>query len=132
MLPETPATLIRTPPLLGLILGRSLRLRKKLNMNESWFRITPSHDALTITVHAQPGAKRSEIVGLHGDSLKIRIAAPPVEGKANAALLTFIAEVFAVPTKQVRLLRGESARHKVIEIIGSKVHPATLITSSED
>ncbi|HVK55978.1 MAG TPA: DUF167 family protein [Burkholderiales bacterium] len=101
-------------------------------MNESWFRITPSLDALTITVHAQPGAKRSEIVGLHGDSLKVRIAAPPVEGKANAALLSFIAEVFAVPTKQVRLLRGESARHKVIEIIGSKVHPATLITPSDD
>ena len=96
-------------------------------MNESWFRIAPSLDALTITVHAQPGAKRSEIVGLHGDSLKIRVAAPPVEGKANAALIAFIAEIFDVPAKQVRLLRGESARHKVIEVVGSKVHPATLI-----
>jgi uncharacterized protein (TIGR00251 family) len=98
-------------------------------VNEVWFRLDPSRDAFIVTVHVQPGAKRNEIVGLHGAALKIRIAAPPVNGKANAALLAFLAEVFDVPVKQVRLLHGESGRHKVIEIVGSKKHPATLVAS---
>jgi uncharacterized protein (TIGR00251 family) len=96
-------------------------------MGDPWFHIGPSPDTLTINVHIQPGAKRNEVLGLHGDALKIRITAPPVEGKANVALITFISEIFDVPVKQVRLLRGKSSRHKVVEIIGSKRHPATLI-----
>ncbi|MES2353524.1 MAG: DUF167 domain-containing protein [Pseudomonadota bacterium] len=99
-------------------------------MNESWFRCDPANGTVTLSIHTQPGAKNSQILGLHGAALKIRIAAPPVEGKANAALIAFIAEIFDVPIKQVRLLRGESARQKVLEITGSKKHPSTLIASS--
>jgi len=98
-------------------------------MTATWFRTDPQRAALILTIHAQPGAQRSEVVGLHGDALKVRIAAPPVEGKANLVLIAFVAELFDVPIKQVRLLRGDASRHKMVEIIGSKKDPATLINT---
>jgi uncharacterized protein (TIGR00251 family) len=78
----------------------------------------------------QPGAKRTEVAGLHGDALKIRLAAPPVEGKANQALIAWLAEVFAVPERRVRLLRGEKSREKVVEITGSARGPEVLLKGS--
>jgi uncharacterized protein (TIGR00251 family) len=81
----------------------------------------------TLTLHIQPGAKRSEIAGLHGEALKIRLAAPPVEGKANEALLRFIAERFAVPLRNVELLRGAQSRHKMVKVTGSSVAPPSLV-----
>ena len=62
----------------------------------------------------------------HGAELKIRVAAPPVDGKANSVLIAFIASVFDVPLKQVTLLRGDSGRCKVIKIVGSKKDLAIL------
>ena len=65
-----------------------------------------------IAVHAQPGAKRTEIVGLHGDYLKIRVQAPPVDGRANEELIRFLAKTLGVPTTQVSLTRGSAGRAK--------------------
>jgi uncharacterized protein len=93
----------------------------------AWYRL---HDGeITLTLHVQPGAKRSEIVGLHGNALKIKLAAPPVEGRANEALLKFIAELFDVPLRNVELKQGEQSRRKVVVILASKVSPETLLTS---
>ena len=72
--------------------------------------------ALVLTIHAQPGAKRTEVAGVHGDALRIRLAAPPVDGKANAELLRFLAEAFGVPRRAVTLVRGESSRQKIVRI----------------
>lgn len=69
-------------------------------------------DDLLLTVHAQPGASRSEFAGLHGDALKIRIQAPAVDGRANDAMRRFLADAFAVPIARVTLVSGASARHK--------------------
>jgi uncharacterized protein (TIGR00251 family) len=93
----------------------------------AWYRLHA--EGITLTLHVQPGAKRSEIVGLHGDALKIKLAAPPVEGRANEALLKFIAELFDVPLRNVELKQGEQSRRKVVLIAGSKVNPETLVTS---
>lgn len=90
-----------------------------------WFR--RNGDVLTLTLHVQPGAKRTEVAGLHGEALKIRLAAPPVEGRANEALLKFIAESFGVPLRQVELIQGGQSRHKVVAITGSKVEPEILL-----
>lgn len=98
-------------------------------MIEDWFRIDRATNTITLALHVQPNARRSEVVGPHGAALKIRIATPPVSGKANAALLTFIADAFAVPRKQVRLVRGRSARDKVVEVRGSPVSPLSLIVT---
>lgn len=90
-----------------------------------WFR--RNGEVVSLTLHIQPGAKRSEIAGLHGEALKIRLAAPPVEGRANEALLKFIAELFGVPVRQVELKQGGQSRHKVVAITGSKVEPGSLL-----
>lgn len=91
----------------------------------AWYR--RGDGKLTLTLHVQPGAKRTEIAGLHGDALKIRVAAPPVEGAANAALLDFLKKAFAVPAAGITLKHGASGRHKVVEIAGSTVAPESLL-----
>ena len=69
-----------------------------------------------LTVHVQPGARKTEIIGPHGDALKIRLAAPPVDGKANAALIDFLADRLGVARGQVTLKSGQTSRRKVLEI----------------
>ncbi len=71
----------------------------------------------TLTLHIQPGAKKTEVSGLHGDALKIRLAAPPVDGKANEALIGFVAKRLGVTKSAVSLKSGLSSRHKVLEVI---------------
>ena len=90
-----------------------------------WYR--RDGETITLTLHVQPGAKSSEIAGLHGDALKIRLAAPPVEGRANEALQKFIAELFAVTMRQVELKQGAQSRHKVVAVSGSKIDPENLL-----
>jgi len=92
-----------------------------------WYR--RNADVITLTLHVQPGAKRSEITGLHGAALKIRLAAPPIEGRANEALLKFIAGLFDVPLRQVELKQGGQSRHKVVAITGSNIEPESLLNS---
>jgi len=91
----------------------------------AWYR--RNGETITLTLHVQPGAKHSEIAGLHGAALKVRLAAPPVDGRANEALQRFIAELFAVPLRQVELKQGAQSRHKVVAISGSKVEPERLL-----
>ena len=91
----------------------------------AWYR--RNGEVITLTLHIQPGAKRTEVSGLHGDALKIRLAAPPIEGRANEALLKFIAESFGVPLRQVELKQGGQSRHKVVAVTGSKVEPESLL-----
>lgn len=90
-----------------------------------WYR--RNGNIVTLTLHVQPGAKRSEIAGLHGEALKIRLAAPPVEGRANEALLKFIAKLFGVPLHQVELRQGGQSRHKVVAVTGSGIAPEDLL-----
>ena len=94
----------------------------------SWHR--SDGNRLTLTLHIQPGAKRTEVAGLHGNALKIKLAAPPVDGKANATLLKFIAETFGVPLRQVMLKQGEKSRHKVVEIQQPAHGPDVLFAQS--
>jgi uncharacterized protein (TIGR00251 family) len=79
--------------------------------------------AIVLTLHVQPDAKRTEVAGVHGDALKIRLAAPAVDGKANAELARFLADAFAVPLRQVTLVRGETSRRKVVRIESPSVRP---------
>jgi uncharacterized protein (TIGR00251 family) len=72
--------------------------------------------ALILNVRVQPRASRDEIVGIHGEQLKIRLTAPPVDGKANQTLLKFLAKFSGVLTRQVTLLSGDSGRDKRVRI----------------
>jgi hypothetical protein len=72
---------------------------------------------VTLRVRAQPGAKRTAIAGVYGEGteaqLKIAVQAPPVEGRANAALIEFLAGIFSIPKSAVAILSGQSSRSKV-------------------
>ena len=71
-----------------------------------------------LSVHVQPKASTTECVGIHGDALKIRVAAPPVDGAANDELTRFLARQLSVPITSVRIHSGASGRHKRVLIIG--------------
>ncbi len=83
-----------------------------------WLRVA-ADGRITLTLHIQPGAQKTEFAGLHGDALKIRLAAPPVDGKANEALIRFIADTLKLPNSAINLKSGQTSRRKVLEIQGA-------------
>lgn len=80
--------------------------------------------SVTLRLHIQPGAKKSELAGLHGEALKIRLAAPPVDGRANACLIAFVADRLGIAKSQISMVSGEASRAKRIRISG--VDPASV------
>jgi uncharacterized protein (TIGR00251 family) len=94
-----------------------------------WYQL--KEDRLTLTVHVQPGAKRTEVIGLHGDALKIRVAAAAVEGQANARLLDFLRKAFKVSSSRITLKHGEHSRRKIVEIQGSLLAPEALLAGMD-
>ena len=75
-------------------------------------------EAVRFEVHAKPRAKKSAVVGVHGDALDVSIAAPPVDGAANDELVRFLAKAIGVPKSAVAVVRGESSRNKLVEVQG--------------
>lgn len=69
-----------------------------------------------LRIRVQPGARRTEVVGMSDGAVRIRIAAPPADGRANAALVAFLAEALGLRPRQVRLLRGAGGREKLVEL----------------
>lgn len=96
-------------------------------MPQRWFRRL-ADGTLVLAVHAQPGAKRTEVSGLHGDAIKIRVAAPALEDRANDALVEFLSVALGVPRRDVALVSGARSRAKRFEIRGSTTDPAALLT----
>jgi uncharacterized protein (TIGR00251 family) len=105
----------------------------------------PTHPALasilrqaasgvTVAVRAQPGAKKTVIAGIYGDipaaQLKIAVHAQPLEGRANTALIAFLAETFALPKSSITLLTGELSRSKVFLLHGVSLNKAESIISN--
>lgn len=77
-------------------------------------------DGVTLFVKAQPRANTNEIVGIHGAELRVKVTAPPVDSAANEALVRFLAEELGLPRNQVQLVRGATARHKAVKVLGLK------------
>lgn len=94
-------------------------------------RATPA--GVTLAVHAQPGAKKTTITGIYGESssaqLKIAVNAPPIEGRANFALRAFLAESFKIPRYKVEIVSGELSRRKVFLLRGITRETAQSIPS---
>ena len=72
----------------------------------------------TIRVHVMPNAKMDEIVGPHGQAIKIKLRAPAIDGKANAALIRFLADQLGVSQRQIIIQRGQKSRDKLVSITG--------------
>jgi uncharacterized protein len=95
-----------------------------------WFRLA-ADGRITLTLHIQPGAKKTEFAGLHGDALKIRLAAPPVDGKANEALVRFVADTLGLAKSSVQLKSGQTSRRKVLEVQGSNTEAVNRLLGND-
>lgn len=80
--------------------------------------LSPHAEGTLLSVYVQPGARKSGVVGVHGEALKVAIAAPPVDGKANSTLLATLRGVFSLPADRLTLERGEKSRHKLCLLRG--------------
>src|SRR6478672_10916282 len=89
--------------------------RKGSDASQETLAPTPS---CTLAIKAIPNAPRTEVIGWLGDALKVKVHAPPVEGRANEALCEFLAATLGLPRRAVTLLRGETSRQKVVRIEG--------------
>lgn len=75
-------------------------------------------EGIELVLHVLPNAPKSQIVGLHGERLKIKIKAPPVEGKANEEIVQFFSTVLGIPKKQIDFRRGERSKSKTLLVRG--------------
>ncbi len=89
-------------------------------MNKNW--ITQSGKDVTLKLHIVPRSSRTEICGEHGDALKIKLQAPPVEGKANKALIEFLSDTLDIPRSNISILSGDTGRNKRVLIRGIPLH----------
>ena len=98
-------------------------------MSDGWHRYQAGTARLTLQIHAQPNAKTTGAAGLHGDALKVRIAAPAVDDKANAMLLAWLAAALQLPRNALKIRSGASSRRKVVEIQPADAAIATRAAS---
>lgn len=82
----------------------------------TWWKCDPSGRTIRLTLHIQPNAKQTALAGRHGDALKIRIAAPAVEDKANKALIDILHQWFKLPLTQISIRQGGRGRRKIVEL----------------
>jgi len=75
-------------------------------------------DGCTVAVGLHPGARKNSVTGVHADALKIALTAPPVDGKANEALIAFLAEMLRLPRARIAIVSGATSRTKTIRITG--------------
>ena len=95
--------------------------------------IRATEGGVRFDVHVQPRAKRAGVAGMHGDAIRIRLTAPPVDGAANEGLIETLASAFAVPMRSVRIVSGSRSRAKVVEIDGIGVNEVQrLIRTGND
>lgn len=90
-------------------------------------RFTADNNVITFTVRAQPRASKSAVVGEVEGALKIKLAAPPVDGAANEELIRFLAQAFALPRRAVTILSGATAKNKIVRLEGVSAAQFTQI-----
>ncbi len=91
----------------------------------AWYRWQAG--ALLLELRVQPRARRNSVDGLHDDALKLRLTAPPVDDKANAALCRWLADDFGAVRAEVEVVRGATSRSKVVRISRPKVAPGWFV-----
>ena len=89
-------------------------------------RVTTIEGGVRFSVRVQPRSSKPGVAGLHGDALKVRVGAAPVDGAANDAVIAVIADALDVPRRAVTIVSGATSRSKVVEVLG--VTPASLAT----
>ena len=90
-------------------------------MSRAWCSALPG--AIRLAVQITPNAKKTEVVGLLDDALKLRLQAQPVEGKANEALVRFLAKALGVPRGAVTIMHGHANKRKLVEVVSATLTP---------
>lgn len=97
-------------------------------MAAAWLKAVPGGVELSLLV--QPRASRTRVLGEHDGMLKLQLAAPPVDGEANAALVEFLAKLLGVPRRQVSLIAGDASRRKRVSIQGVETAQVEAVMTS--
>ncbi|XXF75471.1 DUF167 domain-containing protein [Myxococcaceae bacterium GXIMD 01537] len=97
-------------------------------MAAAWLR--PVAEGVELAILVQPRASRTRVVGEHDGQLKVQLAAPPVDGEANAALVEFLAKALGVPRRQVELVSGDASRRKRVVVRGIDAARAEAVMSA--
>ena len=84
----------------------------------SSLRVSRTATGVRVSIRVQPKASSNGVAGLHGDALKVRLTAPPVDGAANEALTELLSATFGIPKRAITIVSGASARSKVVELAG--------------
>jgi uncharacterized protein len=84
---------------------------------------SPVAGGVRIAVQVQPGAKKTEVVGVHDDALKLKLQAPPIEGRANEALVRFLSSALSVPKSAVTITHGHTSKRKLVEVLSKRLTP---------
>lgn len=111
-------------PAKGLEGAGALQARSKSNLDstagvsESERSPAADHGAVGVRLRVVPNAKKTEVTGLHGEAVKLKVASPALEGKANAEVLQFVAGTAGVPVRMAELISGEKSRDKVVRVHG--------------
>ena len=93
-------------------------------------RVEARGASIRVHVHVQPRASRSEVVGLHGAALKVRLLAPPVDGAANDALVALLAKRLGLSRRDVRIVQGATSRSKIVELDGTTADAVRALAES--
>lgn len=88
------------------------------------------NEGAQLAILVQPRASKNQLVGLQGEELKVRLTSPPVEGAANKLCIQFFAKTFKIPKSSVRLLSGESSRHKRILLVAVSLAEVEKVLSA--
>jgi len=96
-----------------------------------WWTQDPVGGKIRLTLHVQPNARRSAVVGRHGGALKLKIAAPAVDDKANWALIDFLHQWFKLPTSQISIRQGSHGRRKIVELARCDANTMKLLVRLE-
>ena len=83
-----------------------------------WARLSGAGCGITLALHVQPNAKLTAFAGRHGDALKVRVAAAPIDDRANEALLGFLARSLGVPRSALTIAQGKTSRRKIVAVAG--------------
>jgi len=94
--------------------------------------IAETSDGVTMSLHLQPRSSRTEICGIQGDELKVRVTAPPVDDAANRLCIEFFAKMFKLPKSAVSIVSGQKSRHKRLHISGITMKDACNTLQSID
>jgi len=99
--------------------------------SHGWWKNDPGNKKITLTLYIQPNARHTAVAGRHGDALKLRIAAPAIDNKANWALIDFLHQWFNLPPSQISIRQGTRGRCKIVELARCDTTLMNLLASLE-